>query len=181
MTCIIGVIEDNKVYIGGDSASIAGYNQVRRNDKKVFSKMSVDGVEYIFGGAGSFRMIQLLQYSVNIPKNTKDSIFEFMCTDFINTVRSVFKENGYTTITSNNEKCDKFLVGVGSDLFAVDEDFQVVHSNLHSIGAGNSFALGAFKALENSQFPIEEKIKKSLEISEHFNIGVVSPFYIIHT
>ena len=181
MTCVIGVIDNNKVYIGADSASIAGYHHTVRNDNKIFKNTSVDGVEYIFGCSGSYRMAQLLQYSLIIPQNLKSTVHHFMCTDFIEEVRKLFKDSGYSTITSNNESCDKFLVGVNNLLFFIDSDFQVVDCVIEATGIGNYYSLAAYKALENEPYTVEEKIYKSLEIAEFFNIGVCSPFHIITT
>jgi ATP-dependent protease HslVU (ClpYQ) peptidase subunit len=184
MTCIIGVVsiqeEKQKVYIGSDSASVAGFHSTKRNDQKIFTKFDVnEEVEYIFGGSGSFRMIQLLHYTLKIPKNSRDSLFEFMCTDFIDEVRKVFKDNGYSTITANNERCDQFLVGVQGKLFMIDGDFQVNDCDLNSIGAGKDYALAAYKAFEeNNNLSIEERLHKSLAISSYFCIGVKPPFII---
>ena len=44
MTCIIGLVENSKVYIGGDSAGVAGYGLSVRADEKVFKKG-----DFIFG------------------------------------------------------------------------------------------------------------------------------------
>ena len=55
MTCIVGLIHEDKVYIGADSAGAANGNITIRKDKKVF-KVG----EFIFGCTSSFRMIQLI-------------------------------------------------------------------------------------------------------------------------
>ncbi len=36
MTCIVGLVDNGKVYIGGDSAGCAGYDVRIREDQKVF-------------------------------------------------------------------------------------------------------------------------------------------------
>ena len=51
MTCIVGLVENGKVYIGGDSAGVAGLDVRMRSDEKVFTKGNM-----IFGYTSSFRM-----------------------------------------------------------------------------------------------------------------------------
>jgi ATP-dependent protease HslVU (ClpYQ) peptidase subunit len=62
MTCIVGMVENGKVYIGGDSAGVSGFDYHIREDQKVFQNGDM-----IFGFTSSFRMGQLLQYSLKIP------------------------------------------------------------------------------------------------------------------
>lgn len=64
MTCIVGLVENNKVYIGGDSAGVAGLSLMKRADEKVFKKD-----EFIFGFTSSFRMGQLIGGNFQIAKS----------------------------------------------------------------------------------------------------------------
>jgi len=63
MTCIVGLVENGKVYIGGDSAGVAGLDITTRKDEKVFQKENM-----IFGFTSSFRMGQILRYSFKNPR-----------------------------------------------------------------------------------------------------------------
>ena len=38
MTCIVGLLENEKIYMGADSAGIGGFNIRKRRNKKVFVK-----------------------------------------------------------------------------------------------------------------------------------------------
>jgi len=63
MTCIAGFVNKNEVWIGGDSAGVAGYNLRIRKDTKVFK---VNG-RFLIGYTNSFRMGQKKIYrSVNV-------------------------------------------------------------------------------------------------------------------
>jgi hypothetical protein len=55
MTCIVGIVENGKVYMGGDAAGVNGYSVRVRKDPKLF-KVG----EFLFGYTSSFRMGQLL-------------------------------------------------------------------------------------------------------------------------
>jgi len=63
MTCIVGIQHDGRVYIGGDSAGVAGYSITSRADAKVFTVGP-----YVMGFTSSFRMGQLLRYGLKAPK-----------------------------------------------------------------------------------------------------------------
>ena len=62
MTCIVAWLEDEKICIGGDSAGVAVYNMQIRADEKVFKNG-----EMVFGFTSSFRMGQLLRFSLILP------------------------------------------------------------------------------------------------------------------
>ena len=63
MTCIVGIVDKNRVVIGSDSlASTDDYGR-ERLDKKVFAQG-----DYIFGVCGSYRAAQILKYNVDYPK-----------------------------------------------------------------------------------------------------------------
>ena len=62
MTCVIGMIKDDKVYIGADNVGSNLSIKISRNDNKVFKKD-----EMIIGCTTSFRMINILQYQLQLP------------------------------------------------------------------------------------------------------------------
>ena len=176
MTCIIGLSENNKVYIGGDSAS--GDNNswtVRATTiEKVFRCSP-----FLMGCSTSFRMIQLLHYCLkDLPEQNESNDMAYMVKVFVEHVRQLFSEKGFSKIDDNEETGGEFLVGYHNQLYLVGSDFQVNgnQDGLDAIGCGANFALGAMKALEH--FPPKERILKSLEIAAYFSGGVMPPFVI---
>ena len=178
MTCIIGLSEDNKVYMGGDSASGSDNSWAVRATtiEKVFHYPP-----FLFGCSTSFRMIQLLRYQLpNIPEQGyMDSDEEYLVKWFIESVRESFKEHGYAKVKDNEEEGGEFLIGYRGKLYLIGSDFQVNgnQDGLDAIGCGARFALGAMKALE--YLPPRERILKSLEIAAYFSGGVMPPFTIL--
>lgn len=177
MTCIIGLSEDNKVYMGGDSASAASDSWICRPTaiEKVFHQPP-----FLFGCATSFRMMQLLRYQLpSIPEQDYvGSDEEYLVREFINPVRELFKEHGYAKVKDNEEEGGVFLVGYRGQLYRIGFDFQVnsCRDGLRTLGCGAELALGAMKALEH--FPPRERIERSLEIAAYFSGGVMPPFVI---
>lgn len=182
MTCIIGLVDKKNVYIGGDSAGVNlnDYSYVVRKDPKVFRNGNM-----IFGFSTSFRMGQLLRYSLDIPipsKEYKGTDFDFLCTVFIDSIISCFKRNGYASIDNNFVTGGSFLLGYNKRLYTVCDDFQVSESvrPFEAIGCAADSALGAMDILyKNTRLSSKTKIFKSLEVAESFSTGVKSPFTIV--
>lgn len=62
MTCIVGLVDKGSIYMGGDSAGVAGLSVTTRADEKVF----LNG-PFIMGFTTSFRMGQILRYKFVPP------------------------------------------------------------------------------------------------------------------
>jgi ATP-dependent protease HslVU (ClpYQ) peptidase subunit len=176
MTCIVGLVDNNKVYIGGDSAGVSGLDITVRKDEKVWKKD-----EFVFGFTSSFRMGQILRYSFNPPEcKVGRDIMEYMCTDFINEVRKCLKEGGYTHVSNNVESGGTFLVGFQGRLFRVESDFQVGEpvDNYDACGCGESYALGALGSSVYLSQP-EHRVRQALNVASKFSAGVCGPFNVV--
>lgn len=93
MTCIVGIAHEGKVYLGGDSAGVAGLDITKRKDVKVFQND-----EFVMGFTSSFRMGQILHYSFTPPKvavEDADDLMAYMVRKFVPAVRAIFKSEGY--------------------------------------------------------------------------------------
>jgi ATP-dependent protease HslVU (ClpYQ) peptidase subunit len=134
---------------------------------------------FLIGYTTSFRMGQLLEhYLVVPPQHSDESDSHYMVTKFVEAVRKLLKEKGFTKIEANSEKGGQFLVGYNGTLYSIQSDFQVGQTSegLDAVGSGAEFALGAMKAL--SKLSPSRRVKRALEISAHFNMGVCGPFYV---
>lgn len=178
MTCIVGIVEKDKVYIGGDSAGVGGLDITIRKDNKVF-KVG----EFVIGCTSSFRMIQLLRYSFNPPKQEKkkSDVYEYMCTVFVNSLRKTFTKGGFLKKSEEVETGGVFLVGYRGRLFRIEEDYQVGESiDLYdACGCGESYAKGALRIMvEQDYLYANQLIIKALETATYFSGGVRPPFII---
>lgn len=178
MTCVAGLIDNGKIYLGADSAGVdAWYNLNIRADSKVFINK-----DFAMGYTSSFRMGQLLRYKFNPPdmKESQD-MFAYMVTDFIEEVRSCFKAGGYARIESNEDIGGVFLVGYKGRLFEISEDFQVVETlrPYNAIGCGGSYAMGSLFMTEGMGMDPMQRLRKALEAAQTFSAGVREPFNFI--
>ena len=175
MTCIIGLVEKGSVYIGGDSASVdSGFGLTIRADQKVF----ISG-DFVMGFTSSFRMGQLLRYSLKPPIYHPDvDLTTYMVTDFINAVRDCLKLGGYARKEKEEETAGIFLVGFRGHLFKIESDYQVSIStqSFDACGCGQDIALGTMYA--NISLNPEDRIRQALEAAETFSAGIRRPFII---
>jgi ATP-dependent protease HslVU (ClpYQ) peptidase subunit len=173
MTCIVGLLDKGNVYMGGDSAGVAGLSISVRNDEKVFTNGP-----FIMGFTSSFRMGQLLRYKFDPPKQTVGvDDMKYMVTDFVEAVRSCFSQHGYGT--GKDQTGGTFLVGYNGVLYTIDSDFQVgiPGEAYDAVGCGADLALGAMFASKGKK--PEERVKVALEAAAMFSGGVLPPFVIL--
>jgi ATP-dependent protease HslVU (ClpYQ) peptidase subunit len=174
MTCIAALVDAGDVYIGGDSASVAGHTIAVRSDGKVFRSG-----EYLIGFGTSFRMGQLLQHRLRLPEPPSGGeLHTFMVRDFADAVRACLKEGGFAGEEDGSERGGHFLVGVRGRLFHVGGDYQVAEyaSGFAAIGSGEDFALGSLHSTAGQ--PPLQRVLTALEAAERFAWAVRRPFLI---
>lgn len=174
MTAIAGFCENGKVWIGGDSAGVSGWDLSVRADQKVFRNG-----EFLFGFTSSFRMGQLLRYSFNPPvQKERQDVCAYMVTDFVNALRDCLKSGGYARRESETESAGTFLVGYRGRLFQIGSDYQVgeARDGYDACGCGAAISLGALFALKGKS--PRERISVALEAAERHSAGVRGPFVI---
>jgi ATP-dependent protease HslVU (ClpYQ) peptidase subunit len=171
MTCIVGLVDNGNVYIGGDSAGVSGLSISIRADEKVFTNGP-----FIMGFTTSFRMGQLLRYKFDPPGQTvSQSDMEYLVTDFIDAARKCFKDNGF----GSDKEGGTFLVGYKGKLYTINSDFQVgiPADTFDAVGSGSDLALGAMY-VSGGLDPVK-RITKALEAASYFNAGVAAPFRVV--
>lgn len=179
MTCIVGIEHNGKVLIGGDSAGVAGYSLTIRADEKVFTTCGT----YAFGFTSSFRMGQLLRYKLTPPPFVEDlDLDAFMATNFIDSVRTVLRDGGFTETHDGAQYGGTFLVGVRGRLYYVGGDFQVGRSTVgyNAVGCGHELALGALYA-SSAVKSARKRAQTALEAATQFSAGVAGPFNFVET
>jgi len=179
MTCIVGLTHKGKVYIGGDSAGVSGYDIDIRTDPKVFKTG-----KFIMGFTSSFRMGQLLMCSLKVPKQQpKQKDFDFMVTVFVEAVRKCLKKGGYS-YEDKGYQGGTFLVGYKGKLYTIDCDFQVACSakSYESVGCGDRYAKGALFVLTQSSIKYPETtVRMALLAATEHSAGVAQPFLILNS
>lgn len=178
MTCIVAIEHNGEIYIGGDSAGVAGYDLTIRADKKVFKNG-----EMVMGFTSSFRMGQLLQFSLTLPYHKPDmDDYRYMCTAFVDAVRTCLKEGGFARIESGEDKGGTFIVGYRGKIYTIESDFQVGMpiANFASVGCGEDIAHGSLYSTRDEPDP-RKRVLEALAAAETYSAGVRAPFNVITT
>ena len=174
MTCIVGWIDNGTVWMGGDSAGVAGLSLTVRADTKVFKNGPM-----VFGFTSSFRMGDLLRYALEVPDHDpRVEPRKYMATTFVNAVRSCLKDGGYASKSNEVESGGMFLVGFKGQLYTVGSDYQVgvAEDGYDAIGCGCELALGSMFA--STHMTGAERILLALKAAERFSAGVRGPFHV---
>lgn len=181
MTCIVGLLDNGKAYMGADSLCSNGYTGKVNKNKKLF-KLS-NQKDILVGYTSSFRMGQLLQYStglfdeLSLLKNEVDE--KYMVNNFIPNVKKLFKDGGY----DKNDQGGNFLVTFKDKLYEVQCDYSILEpsNGFASVGCGEDFALASLETTKDLEMNPIDRIKKALECAEKYSVGVGRPFYIINS
>lgn len=179
MTCIVGVVDGRKVWIGGDSAGCGFNTVVLRADPKVFRVGRL-----VVGYTTSFRMGQLLQHSLRVPTHPKGmDDHRWLVTRLMDSVRRCLKAGGWMKQTNMVEEGGNFLIGYKGGIFEVDSDGQVAipAQGYASCGSGQAFALGALHAASELAIAPKEAMMLALAAAAAHNPFVRPPFHVLHT
>lgn len=177
MTAIAGIVEDGKVWIGGDSAGVGGLSMQTRTDPKVF----ING-ECVFGYTSSFRMGQLLEHEFSPPTPYEgESGMAYMVKRFIPAVKACLRAGGFQTSDDGQDIGGTFLVGYRGQLYEIASDYQVarVRQTYHACGCGADLVLGSLHATNEFDLKPKERIIMALNAAVEFSAGVRGPFSIL--
>ena len=179
MTCIVGVVDQGKVWMGADSAGSRSIAHIRiRADEKVFRVE-----DFLVGFTTSFRMGQLLRFGFTPPEHPEGvSPYEYMVRLFVEAVRKRLKEGGFLEKNKERESGGEFLVGYRGELFTVESDFQVGRASepFAVVGCGDQVAVGALWASVSLGKPRgRRRALLALRTAERFCAGVRGPFRLL--
>ena len=181
MTCIVGIVNDSRVYIGSDSAGSDGFMYEVRQEPKVF-KRNAGADEMLFGYTTSFRFGQLLQFGLIIPEQPrKMKDHKYMATLFMNAVRKTLLSGGYAKKDNEVERGGTALIGYHGQLWKMEGDYQIALSPVigDSVGSGCYTAMGALHVIKDLSWSPKVKITKALKAAEATIVTVRGPFHII--
>lgn len=174
MTCIVALVHNNRVYMGGDSAASDSVGITERVEPKVWKQG-----QFIIGFCNSFRMGDILKYQFRAPAHPdRISTDRYMRTAFVDEVMICFKENNFLWSENGSWGGGNFIVGYRGRIFNIGDDFHVGESRegFDSIGSGYQIALGS---LYTSTGKPQTRIRLALTAAEKFAMGVRGPFKIL--
>lgn len=180
MTCIVGVVDGDRVWMGGDSAGTKWQAIRTIATPKVFHNGP-----FLIGHTNTWRFGNLLQHKLDTSELTVHldraaDIHQFMVTRFVEAIRSVLSTAGYSQREDNREYGGTCLIGVRGRLFLMEDNYQIFETadGHASCGCGEDYATAALHALGHI-IPAEERVKRALETAAYLSTGVRGPFTIL--
>lgn len=178
MTCIVGIKEGDRLWIGGDSAA----KSATCPEIHSFSTPKVFAVgEYLVGFTISWRAGQVLQYEVEWPSPPAEyDLEEFLVCHVVPRLQQALSGEDLQ-IPKEFERSFQFMIGLRGQLAMIAVDFTVgiAATPYFAIGSGRHNALGALHALADTGLGAEVQMRKALEAAACYTSNVRPPFLIL--
>ena len=175
MTCVIGLVEQSRVWIGADAATTWGDTRLQvTSNPKVFRVG-----KFLIGSSGSGRTQRILRHGWNPPPQRKLALETYISTVVVDSMRKVLMDGGVAEKKGNVEDAGgDVLLAYRGHLFRMDSDYAVDEARLpyDAVGCGAHIALGAMYAQKNT--PAKQRILTALRASQEHDWGVRGPFTI---
>lgn len=172
MTCIVGLVDNGKVYMGSDR----GMSDKRFIASSLTPKIRKIGPILIGYSAsrGTGQLAHFLNYSKPDLSNVERWVRMEMCKT-LQEASEIYKVD----ISAETNAAD-FLVGVGGKLFEVStEDWSVSEYEVIATGSGYQYALGSLHATATYDISPRERVKMSLEAAIKYSPSCQSPIDIL--
>ncbi|HBN4943549.1 TPA: hypothetical protein L2Y74_001326 [Escherichia coli] len=196
MTCIIAHTDGVTSFIAGDKLGSNGFTKSVQTEPKVFEKEFIKinddaGLTrtkeiMAIGYTTSFRMGQLLTYSLNLPQQDANETFpQYLVLKVIPIIRQMFKEEWGSRDPSQEVGGGQFIILHNHTIYEVQEDFSVLQpkTRITAVGSGTYHAIAAMQAyieVENeSKVPLHERIKSIFKIVSDNVTSVSSEFDVL--
>ena len=173
MTCIVGIVDNDIVYIGGDRSISNGENILSLSRPKI-----IKNGDYIIGYAGSQGVGQLA-HIMTTPVIGKD-IEKTLRTSFIKSLKTIIEEFGPSNLTESENHTD-FLVGCKGRLFEIStNDWSVSELEYSAVGSGSNIALGSIYTTSLYDLSIKERVQIALDSAIALSPTCQSPIDILY-
>lgn len=174
MTCIVSYIDNDIVYMAGDSAANAGKDKYVIKDHKLFYKYWHKKPIMLVGGAGSFLAMQLMQHTLPLTDPTQFDSDEH----FIHVTMQQFSTLLYNaTHTKKEENEAELLIGYNGKVYCCAYGYYVQTNELYSAtGHGTPYAMGALHALKSSKMEPNKKLMTALNAACYHDTSCSAPY-----
>lgn len=182
MTCIVGMVEDNAVWMAADSCGSDGHRYAIREKSKLF-EIGHDRHRLLVGVTGSFLMADYLRFRADIaPRNERSQDLDrWIRTTFVDAVRAAADAAGELKNENGiKEIAGWILVGTEGRLFEVHQNLQVLEAQYwgSAIGSGMDVAHGSLWTTRSVRDDAHARLVLALEAAEAVIATVRGPFEV---
>ncbi len=161
MTCVVGIITDESIIMGADSANLDGFDAytTMKNQQKIFKTSN----NMLIGVAGSARIGQILNHDFDYPEDKREDPYKYIIKDLIPAIKTRLIDESMIENASMNPATN-LLIGYKGRLFRMGSHFGVTESqdDYDAIGVGRYDSRGALYALKTI---IKDMTVNSVEIA----------------
>lgn len=171
MTCIAGIVSDNKVFLAGERGA-SDDNYIVKIDKPKIWKSN----GYIFGYAGTFEG-QHLQNNF-IPPTPEGNLDKFMHGKFLKSLKAFYEEWG---IPSDKDTSLSLLIGIRGKLYEHESEGLTLISyerDYVAIGSGSPYAMGSLYSTQTHKDP-KRRLMLALNCATDFSPSCIGPIDIL--
>jgi len=168
MSCVIGIVDDGKVFLGAD-----GFATTEEGERRpIIAKKILRNKNYLIGYTGSVRTGQLAnEHDFDAPDDIRD---------FSEALREHLYARGCVATNEMNlhmQPCN-FLVGHQGKLYEILMDFQLneVLGRYTAIGSGAPYAFGALYILNRTKLQPADIIEQALKAASYYHTTCGPPF-----
>lgn len=181
MTCIVGMVDEGRVWIGGDSHVAANCQRYPNTplERKVFLRGDM-----AIGVTGASRMSQLLEHVLEIPEHPDGlATFLYLVTVLMPAIRAMVVAQDGVGINTPQDGWE-FLLGYRGGLYSVCHDLSVSHLPVYgAVGCGREYAAGSLYTTHRDsndfvRFPARDRVILALQAAAELDVHVAPPFII---
>lgn len=185
MTCVAGIVEEDTMWIGADSARSTG-DLLDTADTKIFTLGAYDQsvAKMIVGCAGRVRDTNVIRFGFQPPAHPEGmDDYQYMVIKFAEELRLFLKDKGVGIERDNRDsQLAQLLIGYKGWLYRVSSDYSAIRQEegVAAIGTGTELALGSLYASKTLDpfLPPFKRIENALEAASHYISSVAPPFRI---
>lgn len=178
MSCVVSIIKDDVIYMGGDSLAIDDdSNQTLVKDEKVFYKNVPLREKMLMGFVGNYRIGNIMKHTFRPPRKTVADLADtYIYGEFLSALKNVVEGEKFEETS--------ILIGYQKNLYVIEDDFSIVRplNPYTAIGHGASYALGALSILTKSQttdYGPVRTITLALDAASEHSAAVKPPYLIL--
>jgi len=177
MTCIVGLVKGDTVWLGGDRAATdGGLNRTIIKEPKVFIKGAV-----AFGVCGLPKVMDAIQHTIELPEDAEVDAKGYLVGSLVPALRDGMKKLECTEEHNGQQYFHgALLIGYKGRLFELESNFQLVESStgFGAVGSGGAAALGSLRSTKKTS-NAKKRLLEALAVSAENNAGVAPPFDIV--
>lgn len=186
MTCIVGIEHDGVVTLAADSRLSDMDSHIYQN--MVSTKVWTSG-EWVYGGCGSLRGLQILRYIFAAPQlpdeDDADTMEEYLVNYWSEELRETFSDAGHQKMKHEVQTTPNtwFMFGIRGRLYLMMYDYAVyrIDRGFQAVGSGEQYALGALEALKGVKMHPQDKLTAALDATSAFCPSVGPPYHYVTT